>query len=137
MTSSQGHLVEEVLAVEKVLAVEEVTLDLRAMEQAQLQRQTAEAEKQKAQEQKQIAEKATTRANEEKKRAKKLGITNFEQKYNIDDMIKGDVIFCASGVTNGDLAEGVQDLGNKFKVTTFALHKSKKINKIFTNIYKK
>ncbi len=75
--------------------------------------------------------------NEEKNRAKKLGITNFEQKYNIDDMIKGDVIFCASGVTNGDLAEGVQDLGNKFKVTTFALHKSKKINKIFTNIYKK
>ena len=34
MTSSQGHLVEEVLVVEKVLAVEEVTLDLRAMEQA-------------------------------------------------------------------------------------------------------
>ena len=75
--------------------------------------------------------------NEEKERAKKLGITNFEQKYNIDDMIKGDVIFCASGVTNGDLAEGVKDLGNEFKVTTFALHKSKKINKIFTNIYKK
>ena len=34
MTSSQGHLVEEVLVVEKVLAVEEVTLDLRAMKQA-------------------------------------------------------------------------------------------------------
>ena len=75
--------------------------------------------------------------NEEKKRAKNLGISNFDQKYNIDDMIKGDVIFCASGVTNGDLAEGVKDLGNEFKVTTFALHKSKKINKIFTNIYKK
>ena len=74
---------------------------------------------------------------EEKIRAKKLGIKNFEQKYNIEDMIKGDVIFCATGVTDGDLAKGVKDLGNEYEVTTFALHKSKKINKIITNIYNK
>ena len=38
--------------------------------------------------------------NEKRKiRAKKLGITDFNKKYNIDDMIKGDVIFCATGVT--------------------------------------
>jgi len=74
---------------------------------------------------------------EEKIRAKKLGIQNFNKKYNIDDMVKGDVIFCATGVTSGDLARGVKDLGNEFEVTTFALHKSKKINKIITNIYNK
>ena len=34
------------------------------------------------------------------KRAKKLGITDLKRKYNISDMIKGDVIFCATGVTN-------------------------------------
>ena len=50
-------------------------------------------------------------------------------------MVKGDVIFCATGVTDGDLAKGVKDLGNEFEVTTFALHKSKKINKIIRNIY--
>jgi fructose-1,6-bisphosphatase II / sedoheptulose-1,7-bisphosphatase len=75
--------------------------------------------------------------DDEKIRAKKLGITDFEKKYNIDEMVKGDVIFCASGVTNGDLAEGVQDLGNKYKVTTFLLHKSKNIMKTVSNIYKK
>ncbi len=75
--------------------------------------------------------------DEEKIRAKKLGITDFKRKYNLDDMIKGDVIFCATGVTDGDLAKGVKDLGNEFEVTTFALHKSKKINKIITNIYNK
>ena len=75
--------------------------------------------------------------DEEKIRAKKLGIEDFKKKYNIDDMIKGDVIFCATGVTTGDLAKGVKDLGNEFEVTTFALHKSKKINKIITNIYNK
>ena len=75
--------------------------------------------------------------DEEKIRAKKLGIKDFEKKYNIEDMIKGDVIFCATGVTNGELAKGVKDLGNEYEVTTFALHKSKKINKIITNIYNK
>ena len=74
---------------------------------------------------------------EEQIRAKKLGITDFLKKYNTDDMIKGDVIFCATGVTNGDLANGVKDLGNEYKVTTFALHKSKKVNKVVTNIYNK
>ena len=75
--------------------------------------------------------------DDEKIRAKKLGITNFKKKYNIDEIIKGDVIFCATGVTTGDLALGVEDLGNEFKVTTFALHKSQKIIKTITNIYNK
>ena len=74
---------------------------------------------------------------EEKIRAKKLGIQDFNKKYNIDDMVRGDVIFCATGVTSGDLTKGVKDLGNEFEVTTFVLHKSKKINKIVTNIYNK
>jgi fructose-1,6-bisphosphatase II / sedoheptulose-1,7-bisphosphatase len=74
---------------------------------------------------------------EEKIRAKKLGINDFKKKYNIEDMVKGDVIFCATGVTSGDLTKGVKDLGNEFEVSTFVLHKSKKVNKIVTNIYNK
>ena len=70
-------------------------------------------------------------------RAKKLGITDFKKKYNIDEMVKGDVIFCASGVTSGDLAKGIKSFNDKFEVTTLALHKSQKINKIITNTYKK
>ena len=74
---------------------------------------------------------------EEKIRAKKLGIKDFNKKYNIEDMVKGDVIFCATGVTDGDLANGVRDLGNEYEVNTFALHKSKKINKKIKNTYNK
>ena len=70
-------------------------------------------------------------------RAKKLGIVDFDKKYNIDEIVKGDVIFCATGVTSGDLTDGVKTVGNKFEVSTFALHKSKKINKIVTNTYSK
>jgi fructose-1,6-bisphosphatase II / sedoheptulose-1,7-bisphosphatase len=75
--------------------------------------------------------------DDEKVRAKKLGIKNFDKKYNIDEIVKGDVIFCASGVTDGDLAKGVKNLGNEYKVTTFALHKSQKIIKTISNIYNK
>ena len=75
--------------------------------------------------------------NEEKVRAKKLGITDFNKKYNIDDMVKGDVIFCATGVTSGDLAKGVKDLGNEFEVNTFALHKSQNTINSVKNIYNK
>tara|TARA_B100000963_G_scaffold361511_1_gene397306 strand:- start:1731 stop:2672 length:942 start_codon:yes stop_codon:yes gene_type:complete len=74
---------------------------------------------------------------EEKKKASRLGIKDLKKKYNIDDMVKGDIIFCASGVTSGDLAKGVEDLGDKYEVTTFALHKHNKIEKTITNIYKK
>ena len=74
---------------------------------------------------------------EEKIRAKKLGITDFNKKYNIDDMVKGDVIFCATGVTSGDLAFGVKDLGNEYEVNSFVLHKSENTIKNIKNIYNK
>ena len=74
---------------------------------------------------------------EEKIRAKKLGITDFNKKYNIDDMVKGDVIFCATGVTSGDLAKGVKDLGNEYEVNSFVLHKSENTIKNIKNIYNK
>ena len=71
------------------------------------------------------------------KRAKKLGIKDEKKKYYIDDMIKGDVIFCASAVTNGDLVDGIRDLGDKYEVSTLALHKDFKIFKKVKNFYLK
>ena len=74
----------------------------------------------------------------EVKRAKKLGITDLKRKYNISDMVKGDVIFCATGVTDGDMLKGINLINdNEFEATTFALHKSQKISKIVKNSIKK
>ena len=70
-------------------------------------------------------------------RAKKLGITDISKKYNIDDMIKGDVIFSASAITDGDIVSGVKDLGDKYEVSSFALHKELKISKKIKNYYPK
>tara|TARA_B100001094_G_C18115255_1_gene763593 strand:- start:369 stop:1310 length:942 start_codon:yes stop_codon:yes gene_type:complete len=74
---------------------------------------------------------------EEKIRAKKQGIDDFNKKYNIDEMIKGDVIFCATAVTDGDLVDGIIDEKNNFKVSTYALHKDVNTAKKVVNIHQK
>ena len=74
---------------------------------------------------------------DEEIRAKKMGINDLHKKYNIDEMVKGDVIFCASGVTPGDLAEGIKNYENKYDVSTFVLHRSTKVNKVIKNTYNK
>ena len=69
----------------------------------------------------------------EKNRTKKMGITDLNKKYYIEDMVKGDVIFCATGVTNGDIVKGIKKIDNSFESETFALHKSSKLNKVVKN----
>ena len=75
--------------------------------------------------------------NEEKERVKKMGIKDLKLKYNIDDMVKGDVIFCATGVTDGDLVKGIKEYDDYFESETYVLHKSTKTNNILKNKMKK
>ena len=51
--------------------------------------------------------------------------------------MKGDVIFCATGVTDGDFVKGIKDLGDTFLSETLVLHESSQINKIIKNQTKK
>jgi len=74
---------------------------------------------------------------DEKERASKLGIKKLDKKYKISDMIKGDVIFCASGVTDGDLVKGIKNMEETFESETLVLHKSSNTNKIIKNNIKK
>ncbi len=67
----------------------------------------------------------------EKMRAKKMGIKDLDRKYYINDIIKGDVIFCATGITNGKLVKGIKNLGTKFRSETYVTHKS---SKLFTTL---
>ena len=74
---------------------------------------------------------------DEENRAKKLGLKNLSKKYKIQDMVKGDVIFCATGVTDGDFVKGIKDNGDNFLAETLVLHESSKMNKIVKNQIKK
>src|ERR1700688_4289853 len=45
---------------------------------------------------------------ERRERAHKMGVTDPRFIYNIEDMVKGDCLFCATGVTDGSLLSGVK-----------------------------
>ena len=74
--------------------------------------------------------------DDEIKRATNLGIKDFEKKYYLNDLIKGDVIFCSSGVTNGELVSGVKIKDKEYEIETFALHYSQKFFKKVKKKYK-
>jgi len=74
---------------------------------------------------------------DEEERALSMGIKDLKKKYNIDEIVKNDVIFCATGVTDGELVKGVKDIGDSFEAETFVLHKNSKTNKIIKNIVRK
>ena len=62
-------------------------------------------------------------------RAKIMGIKDLKKKYQLEDIVKGDSIFCATGITNGELVKGVEISGDYFITDTFVTHKSRNIKK--------
>ena len=69
----------------------------------------------------------------EKEKARNLGITDLNKIYTIHEMVKDDVIFCATGVTDGDLVRGITYQDKYFNSETFVLHLSSSTNKIIKN----
>lgn len=47
------------------------------------------------------------RNNEEIERAKKMGVSDIKKKFSITELAAGDVMFAATGVTDGDYLRGV------------------------------
>ena len=48
------------------------------------------------------------RNEQERDRARKWGITDFDRKYELHDLAGGDVMFAATGVTDGSMLRGVR-----------------------------
>ena len=48
------------------------------------------------------------RNDDERARARKWGVTDLDRLYDLEDLVKGDAIFAATGVTDGSLLEGVK-----------------------------
>ena len=75
--------------------------------------------------------------DEDKSRAKKMGINDLKKKYELNEIVSGDSIFCATGITSGDLVSGIEIQGNEFISETLVTHKSsglKKVIKLKQNI---
>ena len=66
--------------------------------------------------------------------AKKMGITDLNKKYQLNEIIKGDSIFCATGITSSNVLNGIEIINNSFKSETFVTHKNSNFKKIIKKI---
>ena len=66
----------------------------------------------------------------DKIRAKQMGIKDLNKKYQLNEIVSGDSIFCATGITSGDLVSGIEITGNEFVSETLITHKSSSLKKV-------
>ena len=70
------------------------------------------------------------KTEKDKKRAKEMGIIDLSKKYELNEIIKGDSIFCATGITSSDLVSGIKIEGDKFISETLVTHKNSGLKKV-------
>ena len=63
-------------------------------------------------------------------RAKKMGIKELDRKYELSEIISGDSIFCATGITSGDLVNGIEIIEDKYSSETLVTHKKSNTKKV-------
>jgi len=70
--------------------------------------------------------------------AKKMGITDLNKKYELNEIVKGDSIFCATGITTSDVLSGIEIIDNNYISETLVTHKNSNYKKIVkrTNLIK-
>jgi len=61
------------------------------------------------------------RNDDEKKRAARTGITDFAKTYALHELASGDTVFCATGVTNGTMLNGVQHKDGRVHTHTLVM----------------
>ena len=70
--------------------------------------------------------------------AKKMGITDLNRKYDLNEIIKGDSIFCATGITNSEVLSGIKIENDSYVAETLVTHKSSNLKEIIkkTSLFK-
>ena len=61
------------------------------------------------------------RNDDEKGRAAKLGVKDLNRKYGLLDLARGDVMFAATGVTDGSMVRGVRRVGNSILTSSMVM----------------
>ena len=62
--------------------------------------------------------------------AKLMGITDLNKKYELNEIVKGDSIFCATGITTSDVLSGIHVEGSNYTSETLVTHKNSNFKKI-------
>ena len=72
--------------------------------------------------------------NQDIQEAKKMGIDDLNKKYELKEIVKGDSIFCATGITNSKILNGIRFNNNEIISETLVTHKSLNFKKIVKKI---
>ena len=65
--------------------------------------------------------------------AKSMGIKDLNKKYNLSEIVKGDSLFSATGITNSDVLSGIKIDNEKFISETLVTHKGSNFREIIKN----
>jgi fructose-1,6-bisphosphatase II / sedoheptulose-1,7-bisphosphatase len=66
--------------------------------------------------------------------AKKMGINDLNKKYELEEIVKGDSIFCATGITDSLILNGIKFNNNEIISETLVTHKSLNVKKIIKKV---
>ena len=73
--------------------------------------------------------------DKDKAEAKSMGITDLDKKYELNEIVKGDSLFCASGITSSEVLKGIITLKtDKFISETLVTHKSSNFKEIVKSV---
>ena len=64
------------------------------------------------------------------KDAKNMGIQDLDKKYELNEIVRGDSIFCATGITSSDVLDGIKINKDNYTSETLITHKSSNLKKI-------
>ncbi len=67
------------------------------------------------------------KTDQDKIRATKMGISDLNKKYELNEIVKGDSIFCATGITSTEMVGAVKKENTKFITETLVTHKESTI----------
>ena len=66
--------------------------------------------------------------------AKRMGIIDINRKYELNEIVRGDSIFCATGITSSDVLTGININNENYTSETLVTHKSSRFKKIIKKI---
>ena len=66
--------------------------------------------------------------------AKSMGITDLYKKYELNEIVKGDSLFCASGITTSEVLNGIIIDEDKFISETLVTHKNTNFKEIVKSV---
>ena len=70
------------------------------------------------------------------KDARLMGINDINKKYDLNEIVKGDSLFCATGITNSEILKGINLDNNSYVSETLVTHKSSKYRNVIKLVKK-